>query len=169
MATVEDWLAAGFRALMQTGPAGLLPAGLARDLAVAEAGFYRHFNDMDAFRAEMLADWAARAYGDVMAGAGAGNGPAAQLRGLVIAMAGAAAEDAAVRAWARADAVVAQAVAEMDARRFNAVKALCLAAGASDAELPMLICAACAGYGALAPPAQAEAGVLSLLRMAGIS
>lgn len=167
----EDWLAAGFRVLLRQGPAAVRPEVLAQDLGANEADFHRHFPDMAVFRAEMLADWAARAYGDVMAGVEAEAGPAAQLwrMGQLLVSHPGAAEDAAMRIWARENAAVAQAVAELDARRLNAVKALCLAAGASDPEVPLLIYALSAGYAAVAPPGRAEAGMQTLLRLAGIS
>lgn len=168
---IEDWLAAGFRALLRHGHSGLRAEALARDLGVSADMFREHFADAAAFRAEILADWAARAYGGVMAGIEAEADAAARLQRLALALVHplGAAEDAAMRIWAREDAVAAQAVAELDARRFHAVKALCLAAGVNDPDLPLLIYAASAGYAGLAPPEGADAGMRALLRMAGIS
>lgn len=168
---VEDWLAAGFRLLQRQGHAGLQAAELAQELGVSVADCQAQFGDAAALRAEMLADWAARSYGGMMAQMNVAEGPAAQLRCLVVALVqpAGATEDAALRVWAREDEAVAQAVSELDARRFNVVKSLCLAAGADDPDVPMLICAAGLGYAGLTPPGQAEAGMLTLLQLAGIS
>ncbi len=178
--TAEDWLLAGFRALARQGVSGLTPENLASDLGVTSAAFQDHFPDSTAFRAEILACWSARAYGDVMAEVARPPTPAARLRRLAVlsvnpgdAGHGGAAAEPALRAWAREDAAVAQAVAEMDARRVNDIKALCLAAGVTDPEMPLLIYAASAGYGGFdagfASQEQAESGMRALLRLAGVA
>lgn len=177
---VEDWLLAGFRALVRQGPSGLRAEALARDLGTTKGSFYWHFSDVPTFRAEMLAYWAARAYGDVIAAVDLEPTPAARLLRLsVLAVShrdpayGGAALEPALRAWAREDAAVARAVAEMDARRVQYVKALCLAAGLSDPAFPLLLYAASAGYAGFdagfAGVARAEAGMRALLRLAGIN
>jgi AcrR family transcriptional regulator len=175
----EDWLLAGFRALVRQGPSGLKAEGLARDLGTTKGSFYWHFADVPTFRAEMLAYWAARAYGDVIAQVEAAPSPAARLQKLALLAVshrdpayGGAAVEPALRAWAREDANVARAVAEMDGRRVNYVKALCLGAGVTDPALPHLLYAASTGYADFDQSAfglaDAEAGMLALLRMAGI-
>lgn len=174
----QDWLMAGFRALVRQGPLGLKAESLARDLATTKGSFYWHFADVPAFRAEMLAHWATRAYGDVIAQVEAAPSPTARLCKLALLAVGhrdpaygGLALEPALRAWAREDANVARAMAEMDARRVNYVKSLCLAAGLSDPALPHLLYAASAGYADLEQGGfgldEAEAGMLALLRMAG--
>jgi AcrR family transcriptional regulator len=170
---------AGFRALVRQGPSGLRAESLARDLETTKGSFYWHFADVPSFRAEMLALWATRAYGDVISQLDQVVSPQAKLTRLsVLAVSyrdpsyGGAALEPALRAWAREDANVARAVAEMDARRVNYVKSLCLACGLTNPDLPLLLYAASQGYDSLdnttAGVVAAERGMRALLQMAGL-
>ncbi len=175
----EDWLMAGFRALVRQGPSGLRAESLARDLKTTKGSFYWHFADVPSFRAELLALWATRAYGDVLAQLADAATPHAKLTRLcVLAVSyrdptyGGAALEPALRAWAREDTNVARAVAEMDARRISYVKSLCLACGLTNPDLPLLLYAASQGYDSLDSAntgvLAAERGMRALLQLAGV-
>ena len=176
---VQDWLLAGYRALVRQGPPGLRAEALARDLGTTKGSFYWHFADVGAFRAALLTYWVTRAYNDVLAAVEAETTPAARLH-LLAALAvgyrdpdyGGAALEPALRAWAREDAAVAVAVADMDARRLKYVTALCLACGRPDPTLPGLIYAAITGYtafdAATISVSEAQAGMRALLHLAGV-
>lgn len=177
--SAQDWLLAGYRALVRQGPSGLKAEALARDLGTTKGSFYWHFADIAAFRAELLAYWAERAYGDILATVEVEVTPGARLHKLAMLAVGyrdpeygGAALEPALRAWAREDRGVAGAVAEMDARRVNYVKALCLACGVKDPALPGLIYAAVTGYTSFdartVTLADAQAGMRAMLRMVGV-
>ena len=78
----QDWLLAGYRALVRQGPSGLKAEALARDLGTTKGSFYWHFADMTAFRAALLAYWVDRAYADVVAAVEVEATPAAKLHKL---------------------------------------------------------------------------------------
>lgn len=175
----QDWLLAGYRALVRQGPAGLRAEALARDLGTTKGSFYWHFADVGAFRAALLTYWVTRAFNEVLAAVEVETAPAARLHRLVALAVGyrdpdygGAALEPALRAWAREDAAVAAAVADMDARRLRYVAALCAACGRADPALPGLIYAAVTGYtvfdAATIPVADAQAGMRALLHLAGV-
>jgi AcrR family transcriptional regulator len=170
---------AGFRALVRQGPTGLRAESLARDLKTTKGSFYWHFADVPGFRAELLALWATRAYGDVIAQLDDTASPPAKLMRLcVLAVSyrdpsyGGAALEPALRAWAREDVNVARAVAEMDARRVSYIKSLCLVSGLTNPDLPLLLYAASQGYDSLdgtnAGVIAAARGMRALLQLAGL-
>jgi AcrR family transcriptional regulator len=57
--SVEDWIAAGQRMLVDDGIAGLKVDRLASRLGVSRGGFYHHFSDRDDFLDRLVAHWEA--------------------------------------------------------------------------------------------------------------
>ena len=53
-----QWLDAGVEALARAGVSGLSIEGLARDLGIAKAGFYWHFEDREDLLRQLLDHWA---------------------------------------------------------------------------------------------------------------
>ncbi len=148
----EDWLMAGFRALAQGGPGTLRAEALARALKTTKGSFYWHFADVADFRDRMLRYWEARAYDDVVDRLDSDATAATRLRQLCAfavgyrdPIYGGAALEPAMRAWARADPVVAHAVQRMDTRRIGFVADLCQGCGQTDPELPRLLYAVIVG------------------------
>jgi AcrR family transcriptional regulator len=123
----QDWIVAGFRALAVAGPQAVRAERLARDLGVSKGSFYWHFADVAALRDAMLAHWVDAATAQPIAQAdAAGPDPMARLHSLIISLSadlagpyGGPGAETGLRAWGRSDAVVAAAVAAVDARRLG--------------------------------------------------
>jgi AcrR family transcriptional regulator len=130
----QDWIEAAIEALLDEGPSALRIARLARRLGVTPGSFYWHFRDREDLRDRVLRHW-----GDQMlrraasAGQMAGKG-AEQIRALpkILVARRLPDLDAAMRAWARQDAVVAAAVAGADELRQRVVAAMFREAGLDD-------------------------------------
>jgi len=150
--SVEDWLLAGFRALVQRGPNAIGAEMLAREMGTTKGSFYWHFADVADFRNQLLAFWQLRAFTDIVSRIEAEPDPWARLRalsGLAVSFCdphyGGAALEPAVRAWACSDAAVDAAVSIMDARRLNYLDQLCKDCGLADPNLSRIIYAAVVG------------------------
>lgn len=82
--TREDWLFAGFRALCEGGPAAIRAEAIARELNTTKGSFYWHFEDIPAFKRQMLQLWQTRATTDLISAlAPLGHDPAGQLYQLI--------------------------------------------------------------------------------------
>ncbi|WP_224815205.1 TetR/AcrR family transcriptional regulator [Hasllibacter sp. MH4015] len=134
--TPEDWIAAGFRALSETGPQALKAEALARRLKTTKGSFYHHFKDVPAYHAAMLALWQDKAFTGIVDGLADIPTPQARLRALArLANDGAPDRfgglliEPAIRAWSLHDANVADAVAGIDAKRIAYVGDLLEACG----------------------------------------
>jgi len=130
----EDWIEAAIQGLLSEGPSALRIARLARRLGVTPGSFYWHFRDREDLRDRVLQHWRDRMLrGAAAAGQMAGKG-AEQIRKL----SGILVErrlpdlDAAMRVWARRDAVVASAVADADELRLRVMAAMFREAGLDD-------------------------------------
>lgn len=148
----EDWLLAGFRALVARGPLGIRAEVLARDLGVTKGSFYWHFKDMTEFRTRLLAYWLKRGVEEPIAQLAAVGPAPDRLRSLMRLaveardpLHGGAAAEPAIRAWARESAEVAGALAEVDARRVSFLADLCREAGLDEPTLPGIIYATYVG------------------------
>ena len=170
----QDWILAGFRALVRGGPGAVRVEPVARDLGATKGSFYWHFRDLAAWHQAMLAYWQARAATDIAADLAPLPKGEARLRALFVAAGGArdpadggAAAEPALRGWAQHAPEVALAVNEVDAARLAWV-AGALADMGLDPDAAPLIYAALLGYEALAAlqpadPAQDRAGLNRLL------
>ena len=129
--SAEDWLRAGFRALVDTGPEALKAEPLARRVGATKGSFYWHFQDVPAFRAALLEHWEQRAYRDIVDFVEREPEPVKRLR-LLGQIAASGAEDAyggiavepAIRAWGRADKTVAACLARVDRQRLDYLQTL---------------------------------------------
>ena len=63
----EDWILAGFRALVAGGPEAVRVEPVARGLGLTKGSFYWHFAGLAEWHAAMLAYWEARAFSDIVA------------------------------------------------------------------------------------------------------
>jgi AcrR family transcriptional regulator len=134
--TQDDWIAAGFRALSETGPQALKAEALARRLKTTKGSFYHHFKDVPAFHAAMLALWQDQAFTAIVDGLAALPTAKAKLRALAELTNDGAPErfgghlvEPAIRAWSLHDENVARAVARIDADRITYVEDLLEACG----------------------------------------
>ena len=148
------WIAAGFDALLEQGPAGLKAEPLARRLRTTKGSFYWHFKDVPAFHAAMLSQWERQALTDVETALSGDTTPAQKLRHLSqIATNGESLSgmslEPAIRAWAHDNAAVAEAVARVDHLRLTQLNAELAENGLSNPELARILYAANLGMAEL--------------------
>ena len=167
----EDWILAGFRALVAGGPEAVRVEPVARGLGLTKGSFYWHFAGLAEWHAAMLAYWEARAFSDIVAALAEVPPGFARLRALITLIGdirsadhGGAGAEPALRDWARWQPLVRVAVDRVDAARLRYV-AECLAdAGHPDAVLARLFYGSHLGLEVLSL-SDGEAGMASLLRL----
>lgn len=144
----DRWIDAGFDALVARGPAALKAEVLARDLNTTKGSFYWHFKDVPDFHRAMLARWEQDSLSRLDAALGHEGTPVQRLRHLSQMVekeegkaAGAEIEPA-MRAWARGDETISQAVARVDGRRMNEISSILSDIGLSNPELARILYAA---------------------------
>lgn len=136
--TPQDWIEAAFRALTDEGPKGIRAEALARSLKVSKGSFYWHFADVPALRAAMLSHWEQVATEKIISDAEASDASAADRLAQVINTAtsdladpyGGRHAETALREWARTDALAAETLDRVEARRLGYVKDLMVEANA---------------------------------------
>lgn len=148
----DDWIKAGFQALTEAGPKALKAEPLARRLGTTKGSFYWHFDDVPTFQAAMMKTWETRAYEEIVALLEHQGTAVLKLRELAqIAAAGAPenfgglATEPSIRAWARENAEVASAIAQIDTKRMAYVQELFEEVGLSNPELTRVLYAAFVG------------------------
>lgn len=123
----EDWILAGFRALVRSGPPALKAEPLARELKTTKGSFYWHFKDVADFEDAMLAYWRFRATQQVIATVSqASVSPQEDLHILINLVTGfrddaygGLGAESAIRLWASTNPIVAKASREVDAARLD--------------------------------------------------
>jgi AcrR family transcriptional regulator len=121
------WVAAGLRLLAERGEAAVGIEPLARRLGATKGSFYHHFADRPALLAAMLGAWETRAAtGLIDRVESSGGSPAQRLWALMetVIREGAAAPEAAIRLWARADEPARAVLARVDRARLDYLEAL---------------------------------------------
>lgn len=148
----DDWLCEGFRALAEDGPVALKAEPLARRMKTTKGSFYWHFADVPAFHAAMMARWMGRAAEVMTQVREEMTSPVTGLRelGRVFVDAcdgalGGVSVEPAIRAWARSDKTVADAVARVDNMRLAHLKALLGEIKLTNPTLPALVYGASIG------------------------
>jgi AcrR family transcriptional regulator len=125
-----DWVAAGLRALKNSGFKALNAGGLARKLNVSRGSFYWHFADVGAFHDAVLARWRALALETIIENLEKQGGD--RLKALMLrALEEPEALEVAIRAWAVAEPRARDAVASVDNARQRYIAELLIAAGVS--------------------------------------
>lgn len=153
--SAEDWIRAGFRALVAQGPQALKAESLARDLGTTKGSFYWHFKDVPDFHTRMLGYWHDHAFAAVATAADREGTPTERLYRLVALATdddpqhGGAGGEPAIRAWGRSNPTVANAVREIDEKRLAYVRALLGELGLPNPELARLFYGAYVGMGTL--------------------
>ncbi len=171
--TAQDWIAAGFRALVTKGPDALKAEPLARDLETTKGSFYWHFKDVPDFKTKMLHHWQSSVIGALTAAVDAG-GTASQRLYRINEIAstdsgsfGGAALEPAIRAWAQSDVEVADAIEEIDAKRMAYLAATLKQLGLTNPEFARILYGAYIGMGTLsATDGQDNTDALSTLTAA---
>lgn len=126
----SDWIRHGLATLTHEGPGALKVGPMSAKLGVSRGSFYWHFEDLDAFKTQLLEAWTRSSTDRVIEDLDARPGDPARLRRLLEAgFRGRRRLDRAMRAWAAHDAVAAEAVAAVDARRVGRVAKLLEDAG----------------------------------------
>ena len=150
--TQIDWLKAGFQALTQSGPEALKAEKLARYMGTSKGSFYWHFKDVADFKNKMLSHWIEQAFSAVTAEVEIELAPIARLMKLMELAASTPEEyggkqvEPAIRAWARSDPAVAEAVRKIDENRISYLATLLKDANAEYKISAALIYAAYVGY-----------------------
>ena len=138
MARLEksDWLDFALRELAEKGHDALKAQTLAAGLGVTRGSFYWHFEDLDAFKRDLIGHWTDRTTGELSRAEVRDGHAEAQLIGLMTrAFRSGVSMERAVRAWAAADEHVAGLVAAVDWRRIRFAEQLLSALGVSAAEV----------------------------------
>lgn len=120
--TSQEWLFAGFDALVTQGPQALKAEALARQLGTTKGSFYWHFKDIPTFRNQVIDLWAEQALSGFIRHLSTEATPPLQLRRLGQPPApttplGTASTEAAMRGWAQSDHTVADVIAKIDTQR----------------------------------------------------
>lgn len=135
----QDWVAAGLAELARGGIDGVRVEVLAARLGVTKGGFYRRYKDRRALLEAILTTWRDGRLESLARHVELGDTPAERLHGLVEryserANAEGMAIELAIRQWARADAMAATAVREVDTERLKTVEQLYRGLGLSASE-----------------------------------
>lgn len=144
--TPDAWIKAGFRALSSNGPAALKAEPLARALGTTKGSFYWHFDDVPAFHAAMLDLWEARTAQDVAEAADHEPNPIKRLRALGTAVThrspeavGSDRAEAAIRAWALENEMIAAALARVDKLRMDHIADTLSDIGVTNPEISRIL------------------------------
>lgn len=131
-----DWLDFALGQLAEKGHDALKAQTLAAALGVTRGSFYWHFEDLDAFKRDLVAHWTDRTSEELVRAVVREGDAEAQLRGLMRrAFRSGAALVRAMRAWAVVDPDVAGHVAAVDWRRIRFAEQLLEALGVADGEI----------------------------------
>ena len=131
-----DWLDFALAELAAKGHNALKAQTLAAGLGVTRGSFYWHFEDLEAFKRDLIDHWAHRTTEELLRAEVRDGDAAAQLAGLMArAFASATALERAIRAWATVAPNVAETVAAVDWRRVRFAEQLMAALGVSQAEI----------------------------------
>ncbi|MDA5093201.1 TetR/AcrR family transcriptional regulator [Aliiroseovarius sp. KMU-50] len=158
----EDWVEAGFRALISSGPKALKAEPLAREMGTTKGSFYWHFKDIPDFHSKMLSSWENHAKNTISEGLAAEKDPVRRLYLLgEIAMASDVTQDGnsaepAIRAWAQENQGVAEAVGRIDQSRLAHLEQALSDLELTNPEFARLIYGACIGLGSLPSNGNAE-------------
>lgn len=169
----QDWITAGFAALIAKGPQALKAELLAKEIGATKGSFYWHFKDVPAFQSAMLRQWEDLATQILDLSVTSETEPVRLLRALSSqaeeqesGFAGSQAEPA-IRAWAKSDRTVADAVARVDALRLERLKEIFAQIGLTNSDLPTLFYASILGLQDLSAHASAASlGTLTDLMIA---
>lgn len=137
MARLEktDWLDFALGELAAKGHTALKAQTLAAGLHVTRGSFYWHFEDLDAFKRDLIGHWTDRTTEELVRAVVRSEGAGPQLLGLMTrAFRSGGALERAIRAWATTDAHVADLVAAVDWRRMRFAEDLLTALGVPPAE-----------------------------------
>jgi AcrR family transcriptional regulator len=128
--TKADWIRHGLRTLSTNGSKALTVGSMATRLKVSRGSFYWHFQDIGAFRAELLQSWREVSTDQVIRDLDArGSDPERLKRLLRSALGGPRKLDRAIRSWAEEEEEVAKVVASVDERRVERIAGLLVDAG----------------------------------------
>lgn len=131
-----DWLDFALSELAEKGHEALKAQTLAAGLGVTRGSFYWHFEDLEAFKRDLIGHWTDRTTEELVRAVVREGDAQAQLLGLMArAFRSGASMERAVRAWATADDHVASLVAAVDWRRIRFAEQLLAVLGVSEAEV----------------------------------
>lgn len=151
----DSWIEAGFDALIAQGPSALKAEALARGLKTTKGSFYWHFKDVPAFHQAMLTRWEEDSRSRFQNALTVDNTPVQRLRHVAQVVEKEEDSDSkqalepAIRAWARGNNEVSEAVKRVDSLRMDELNRLLDELGLSNPELSRIIYAANLGMAEL--------------------
>lgn len=160
--TRQSWVNAGLKALNAKGPASLAAEPLARDLGTTKGSFYWHFKDVPDFQTAVVKHWQSKAFAEVVNALADEGQPEERLRRfgkLVLSNR----EEAAMRAWARSDKMVAKAIRQVDAERLTYVSSLLRTLGITNDDFARSCLAALIGLPELGSKSTAQSSYEALI------
>lgn len=158
----QSWIDAGLKSLISKGPSALAAEPLARELGTTKGSFYWHFKDVPEFQAAVVKQWQSHAFSGVLQALEQNGTAEHRLRRFGKDVLGNQ-QDPAMRAWARADASVAKAVAQVDAERLKYVTALLGKIGISNDDFARSCLAALVGLPAVSKKTHAASAFDTLV------
>jgi len=162
--TRQDWITTGLDVLVTAGPSALAAEPLARRLKTTKGSFYWHFNDVPDFHLAVTKDWQTRAFADVVAALSEKASVEQRLRRFGVSLR-ADLHDVAFRAWARTDAHVAHAVAQVDTERLTYLTNLLKQIGVSNPHFAQSCLATLIGLPQIEPANDPEQAFDALIDM----
>ncbi|WP_439111832.1 TetR/AcrR family transcriptional regulator [Lentibacter sp.] len=141
----DDWVEAGFRALLNGGPQALKAEPLARALGTTKGSFYWHFKDVQAFHERMTAQWEEQALSGMIAEIKKQETPLASLHHFIQLIASDLTIEPAMRAWANSAPHVTIAVQQVDDARQTYLTLLLKQCGVGNPEIAQALYAAALG------------------------
>jgi AcrR family transcriptional regulator len=131
-----DWLDFALKELAEKGHDALKAQTLAAAMGVTRGSFYWHFEDLEAFKHDLIGHWTDRTTGELVHAVVREGDAQAQLIGLMTrAFRSGVSMERAIRAWAAADDHVAGLVAAVDWRRIRFAEQLLAALGVAEPEV----------------------------------
>lgn len=164
----DDWLRAGLRALVASGPQALKAEPLARALKTTKGSFYWHFKDVEDFHTRLSGYWERSAVAALTQAVNTGATPTERLHRIAAIMVPdeAAASEPAIRAWAQENHTVANAVAEVDSARLAYIHTVLEGLGLTNPDFARLLYGALLGMQVLPGGAAQNDSALSTLTAA---
>lgn len=160
--TPEDWIYAGFRALVSDGPDALKAEPLARALGTTKGSFYWHFQDIGSFQTKMLTLWEAQSFEAVTVALDQEKDPVRRLYRLGEISTdsspdyGGDGAEPAIRAWAHGHPDVAKCVARVDQKRLEYLGQILAELDLTNPDFTRIIYGAYIGLGTLSATDQAD-------------
>jgi len=130
-----DWIKFGIKELSDNGHHEIKAQILATKLGVSRGSFYWHFEDIADFEAHVLAAWKSGATENIIATLELKLDPKDRLQQLIELALKPSNLERAVRSWSVSNSTVAEAVADIDKRRFDYIERILKDIGVNQSDI----------------------------------